>query len=216
MIRLTEIADMVAKAFDLSLADMLTKNRDPNLFRARMVAAYVMRTVTGSSTLDIAVALEREHTTVLHNLRHAREAMAQDILLRQLVRSLVIAAQYKVNAMAVAQVDVLRLAKRITHNPQRQAVRASVHDVTALAVTFIDVWEILSATERLLLEFKDASNGLADPKDAARFEALRAAILDEINLIGGPADDAARPAQTVRQTGTSTETTKSTEADDGS
>jgi len=67
--RLARIQQAVCDVLHLSMADMRSPRRAPNLVRGRQLAMYVARTRTDLSLAEIARGFDRDHTTVLHSIR---------------------------------------------------------------------------------------------------------------------------------------------------
>ncbi len=59
----------VAKYYDVSISDILSKSRYPELIRARHIAMYLARKLTLKSTPDIGRILNRDHSSVWHGIR---------------------------------------------------------------------------------------------------------------------------------------------------
>jgi len=205
MTGLIDILRLVAEAHDLDVSELRANRKLQALVRPRAMAAYAMAKVTGASNQKIGEALNRDMSTIKSMLKTFEEHLKKDQELRIETRSLVIAAEHKITNLEITEIDVLALARAVAANPRRQAVQVSVVEVTALAVTFIDVWEIVSATELAFLEYEHAELDIRDPEIARKFSALRAAILDEINLIAGPPEPV--PAKPSRQAVQTTPTT---------
>ena len=67
--RLERIQKAVCDVLHLSLADMRSPRRAPNLVRGRQLAMYVARNQTDLSLAEIARGFDRDHSTVLHSIR---------------------------------------------------------------------------------------------------------------------------------------------------
>lgn len=63
------IQDAVCAVLHLSRDDLLSPSRAPELTRARHLAMYLTRELTGYSLADIARGFRRDHSTVLHGIR---------------------------------------------------------------------------------------------------------------------------------------------------
>lgn len=71
-----------AAHFNISTQDILNDSRHARLVRVRRVAAYVLRQLNASYS-DIGLALNRDHTTIIHAVRAVAELIAggdQDML----------------------------------------------------------------------------------------------------------------------------------------
>lgn len=76
------ISDIVAKCADLFYVNrdlILSKSRMRTAVRARQALAMAL-SIRGHSTAAIGRWLDRDHTTILHNLEVAKEIMARDSL----------------------------------------------------------------------------------------------------------------------------------------
>ena len=60
---------VVASVFELSRDQLVSSSRVPRIARARQMAMYLSRELTGASLPRIATAFQRDHTTVLHAIR---------------------------------------------------------------------------------------------------------------------------------------------------
>lgn len=63
------IQDAVCTVLHLSRDDLLSSSRNPQVTKARQVAMYLSRELTGLSLAQIAREFNRDHTTVLHAIR---------------------------------------------------------------------------------------------------------------------------------------------------
>ncbi len=67
--QLERIQKATCDVLHLSLADMRSPRRAPNLVRGRQLAMYVARNQTDLSLAEIARGFDRDHSTVLHSIR---------------------------------------------------------------------------------------------------------------------------------------------------
>ncbi len=67
--QLERIQRAVCDVLHLSLADMRSPRRAPNLVRGRQLAMFVARNQTDLSLAEIARGFDRDHSTVLHSIR---------------------------------------------------------------------------------------------------------------------------------------------------
>jgi len=67
--QLERIQRATCEVLHLSLADMRSPRRAPNLVRGRQLAMYVARNRTDLTLAEIARGFERDHSTVLHSIR---------------------------------------------------------------------------------------------------------------------------------------------------
>lgn len=75
------IVGKVSAAFNLSAAELMGPSRLRGVLRARQVAMYLARELTGLSYPRLAAAFGRDHTTVLHACRKVEAEMANDATL---------------------------------------------------------------------------------------------------------------------------------------
>ena len=74
----------VARAFGVSVEDIMGDHRFARVALARQVAMYILKTKLGHTLSDIAHALKREdHTTVLHGVRRVKGMLMSDTSLQQ-------------------------------------------------------------------------------------------------------------------------------------
>ena len=66
---LERIQEAVCAAHGISRDELLSPKRSPRIARARQLAMYLARELTGLSLSEIARAFDRDHTTVLHAIR---------------------------------------------------------------------------------------------------------------------------------------------------
>ena len=86
---LTDIADSVSRRLGLSPRDIRSPRRAQPLARARHLIAYLGHEYAGFSLPVLGQALgHRDHTTMLHSVRKARELLTEDQAFAQLARSL--------------------------------------------------------------------------------------------------------------------------------
>jgi chromosomal replication initiator protein len=67
--RLERIQRAVCDVLHLSLEDMRSPRRAPNLVRGRQLAMYVARNRTDLTLAEIARGFDRDHSTVVHSIR---------------------------------------------------------------------------------------------------------------------------------------------------
>ena len=61
-----EILSATADTFGVHINDLLSASRERSVARPRMVAAYLAKTRTPLSTVQIGQAMGRDHTTIMH------------------------------------------------------------------------------------------------------------------------------------------------------
>ncbi len=81
-ISLEAIQKEVAAYFDLTIADLLGKNRNDRIAKPRMVAMFLARELTKVSSTEIGKAFARNHATVLHAESKIPELCRKDEMLR--------------------------------------------------------------------------------------------------------------------------------------
>lgn len=80
---LSQVFEAAAEYHQLSLDDLLSKRRTQKIARARQIAMYLAREVTGASLPQIGEALGgRNHTTVLYGCKKIATAIQDDVVLR--------------------------------------------------------------------------------------------------------------------------------------
>lgn len=77
--RIVEIQQAVAEHFGMRLAEMVSHRRSRSVARPRQIAMYLARELTPLSLPVIGRHFgNRDHTTVLHAIRHVPQMMAED------------------------------------------------------------------------------------------------------------------------------------------
>ncbi len=102
---ISEVQRAVARAFNLSLTEMLSRGRSHRVARARQVAMYLSRELAGGGSLGprrmadsfprIGLAFARDHTSVIHacnaiarrRLRDAAFAHLLDDITREVIEA---------------------------------------------------------------------------------------------------------------------------------
>ena len=69
------IVAAIAKYYDVSISDILSKSRYPGPTRARHVAMYLARKLTLNSTPDIGRILNRDHSSVWYGTRQVERRL---------------------------------------------------------------------------------------------------------------------------------------------
>ena len=81
-----QIISTVAKAFNLSNEDILSRNRSKNIALPRQVAMYLLREVSNASLPQIGESLGgRDHTTVMYACEKIADMIERDDLFRRQV-----------------------------------------------------------------------------------------------------------------------------------
>lgn len=86
---ITEIMDVVSARFGVTAADLVARDRRPNVTRARKLAMYLARQLTAHSLPEIGRAFGgRDHSTVLSAIRRVERDLSGDPQLAAAVESL--------------------------------------------------------------------------------------------------------------------------------
>lgn len=81
-----QVLDTVAKAFNLTNQDLLSRNRSKNIALPRQVAMYLLREVSNASLPQIGQTLGgRDHTTVMYACEKVADLIERDDLFRRQV-----------------------------------------------------------------------------------------------------------------------------------
>ena len=72
-IKVERIIEEVARSYDVSESDILSRRRTAELAHARQVAMYIARETTELPYQAIGEAFNKDHTTVLYNVRQIEE-----------------------------------------------------------------------------------------------------------------------------------------------
>ena len=78
----------VAKYYDVSLNDLVSRRRTRNVVSARHVAMYLARELTEHSLPTIGRVFDRDHTSVLHACRQIAALRLEDVNLEADIREL--------------------------------------------------------------------------------------------------------------------------------
>ena len=81
-VTIDEIQKEVASAYDVTVADLLSRKRPQNIARARMSAMYLARQLTDFSLPVIGNAFNRNHATVLHAVDSLEKRMSAEPAVR--------------------------------------------------------------------------------------------------------------------------------------
>lgn len=73
-----EIQRVVARHFHVPVATLRSRSRQRGVARARQVAMYLARKLTGASYPALGRLFNRHHTSVLTSVRRATQALATD------------------------------------------------------------------------------------------------------------------------------------------
>ena len=200
MITIREIIAITALNFGVETNAILAENRRKHVVLARQVAIYLARTLTTHSTVTIGDAFAgRDHTTVLYSVERIQTELDADPhgKLAALIKSIARNIELRDRIDMMGGIDVIAVARHIATDPVRAAMAASVMEISALAATVIDLWDIaLAAEEAIQLrerqiaitnEIMTAELMAEDEDNAARLAGLERAIVDELAALrGGP------------------------------
>ncbi|WP_048648970.1 helix-turn-helix domain-containing protein [Nitratireductor soli] len=151
MITVREIISMAALHFGFDPGELVAHRRHRDATLARHVAMYVAKKTTGQSLTAIGRSFGgRDHTSVMHALDRIARGVEADNTLKAAVNALIAGVEYRERLAAFGPVDVLWVAGYIAAHPQRRAMEASVMEITALADTVRELWEIAQAAEQFV------------------------------------------------------------------
>ena len=86
---LKQVCSAVAKHFQLAMTDLKGQSRQKTVVRARSLAMYLCRELTGASYAEVGQFFGgRDHTTVLHACRKISGQIGEDSALRELAEDL--------------------------------------------------------------------------------------------------------------------------------
>jgi hypothetical protein len=82
------IVQEVCNQFRLTPAEIFSKSRIARIALGRMSAIYICRLITNSSFARIGDVFDRDHSTVLHAIRHIESVMMQRPMFQESIRSI--------------------------------------------------------------------------------------------------------------------------------
>jgi chromosomal replication initiator protein len=86
---LRQVSSAVAKQFQFTLQDLKGQSRQQTVVRARSLAMFLCRELTGASYAEVGQFFGgRDHTTVLHACRKVAGQLAEDSALREMAEDL--------------------------------------------------------------------------------------------------------------------------------
>ncbi len=162
------IAEASAEFYGVRYREILSGRRNQRLVRARHVAMYLARTLTGRSLPEVGRALGKDHTTVMHGMRSVDRMLVSDPALADEVgeiRTAVVAASAAL-ARAALRVPV---TQPVDLDPVKIAQRV-LDEVNGLTSISMEELTALSAAVASGAETADLA-----AEDAARREAAAAA-----------------------------------------
>lgn len=85
-----KIIDEVARTFSVSSESIMGRKRTANISTARKVSMYVIREITGMSTLEIGKRFGgRDHSTVVYSISDVENDMKKDSRLREMIEDII-------------------------------------------------------------------------------------------------------------------------------
>lgn len=150
MIEIREIIALTALNFGLDPCDLVSDNGSAPAPLARQVAMYVARKTTPHSFAAIGRAFNRDHSTILHGVAKIEAEIRTDPRMKALTDSIARNVEFRERIEALGGIDVLAVARRIAADPIRRAMSASVMEVSALAASLLDMWEVALAAEEAI------------------------------------------------------------------
>lgn len=188
MILIGDIVSLVALNFGCDPVDLTSDRRSKALTLPRHLAMFVAKRTTGASFAEIGRHFGgRDYSTVQYGVERIEAETKADARLKALAASLEQSVELRQRIAAMGGVDVLDVARRVSANPVRQAMRLSVMEITALAATLIDLWEIAQTAEALIAAHATEIT-LDDARDDEReqlIQALSFAITNQMAALRG-------------------------------
>jgi hypothetical protein len=179
MITCSEIINTVALAFDVTPELIRGKSRAHEAVQARHVALHLAYKYSGMGSPVIAQGFGRpDHTAVLYAVDNVRKAVAEDAKFAAVIRALEQSIEFKIDMSQKSMIEVLPLARDVYVNPRRAATMLSLHQIVALASTWLDLWEIATGAEALVEALAIPENG--NQRDMADRDQLVAALSDAV------------------------------------
>lgn len=188
MILIGDIVSLVALNFGCDPVDLVSNRRNKELILPRHLAMFVAKRTTGASLAEIGRHFGgRDHSTVHYGIEKFEAETKVDARMKALAASIEQSMELRQRIAAMGGVDVLDVARRVSANPVRQAMRLSVMEITALAATLIDLWEIAQTAEALIAAHATEIT-LDDARDDEReqlIQALSFAITNQMAALRG-------------------------------
>ena len=72
------ILDEVARTYNLTAGDLLSRNQSKNISHARKAAMYIIREIKQMTLLEIGKLFEKDHSSVVYSLKSFTNAVEQD------------------------------------------------------------------------------------------------------------------------------------------
>lgn len=83
-----QIQKVVAEFFNITIADIMSKERSQNIALPRQMAMFLCRKLTKGSLPEISRAFDKTHATVLHGCTTIKNRMEQDPILKRQVENI--------------------------------------------------------------------------------------------------------------------------------
>ena len=88
-ITIEKILDEVARTFNVTTEDIKSSQRTASLTKARRISIYIMRQITGLSTLEIGKEFNRDHSTVVYTLKKVEEEIEKDSYIKSTITDII-------------------------------------------------------------------------------------------------------------------------------
>lgn len=92
-----EIQQIVAKKYNVSMAQILSMERTQSLVTPRQLAMYISRKLTTKSLQEIATAFDKRHATILHGVKCIKERLENEPELKSSLEEIVNSVGYKIS-----------------------------------------------------------------------------------------------------------------------
>jgi hypothetical protein len=192
MISLREITSIVAMAGGIEPNELIGVGQSHHAAKMRAMAFWLAYRHVGLSSTVIGRHFgDRDHATVLTALKSFEAELKTDAELKASADRLLKVVEWKAYAAADGERDALGIARSIYLDPRRAGLAASVIDIHALARTFLAVWDIAQAGERLaeLQARHHATDCFVEADEIDReMRALARAIREEMAALCGDAE----------------------------
>ena len=83
-----QIQKVVSEFFNISISDIMGKERSQNIALPRQMAMFLCRKLTKGSLPEISRSFDKTHATVLHGCRTIVNRMEQDPLIKKQLESI--------------------------------------------------------------------------------------------------------------------------------
>ena len=149
MITMNNILAAVSMATNFRPDEIASVSQKHDVSRARDIVIYLGNRLTQLTTGEIASAVIRERSSVTYAINRLKEAMSNDPSLRALVDDIEHSIMFRIAHREYRNTDVLAIARKVAARPYRNAMDLSVVDISALAESFLVLWEVGQAAHRL-------------------------------------------------------------------